>query len=352
MNGSGKRDNHHRELHVFKADRQSVLLASIVFAVVGAGVYLAFFHGAARRHEANGSVKSTLDTPFDGRRSYRYLKNICAIGRRVSGSPGMQKQQEILEKHFTGLGGKVSMQRFEVRHPEDGSRVPLANMIVQWHPESTERVLICAHYDTRPFPDRDRSNPRGVFIGANDGGSGVAVLSELAHHIPTLNPRLGVDFVLFDGEELVFDDRRDKDYYFLGSTRFAQAYKNDPPRYRYKWGVLLDMVGDAELRIYREYNSFSLKRPKTRQLVYDIWNSAKRIGVREFVARTKHEVRDDHLPLNDIAKIPTCDIIDFDYPRPGSRSYWHTTQDTPDKCSGESLQKVGAVIIEWLTTVK
>ena len=120
--------------------------------------------------------------PLDGARAYRYLQQICAIGPRISGSPGMQQQQEMLRAHFEQLGGKVTLQKFQAANPLGGANVPLANMIVEWHPERKERILLCAHYDTRPLPDQD-PNPvqrrTGVFIGANDGASGVAVLMEL-----------------------------------------------------------------------------------------------------------------------------------------------------------------------------
>ena len=115
--------------------------------------------------------------------------------------------------------------------------------------------------------------------------------------------------------------------------------------------TLSDMVADAELHLYREVNSMRFRN--TRSITLGIWNMARRLGVREFIPRNKHEVRDDHLPLNNIAKIPTCDIIDFDYPRPGrTTGYWHTQQDTPDKCSALSLAKVGWVVHEWMKTVK
>jgi hypothetical protein len=128
--------------------------------------------------------------------------------------------------------------------------------------------------------------------------------------------------------------------YFLGSTHFAQTYRDDPPRYRYRCGVLLDMIGDADLQIYHERNS--MQTEETRALVRRVWSTARRLGVHEFVARQKHAVRDDHLPLNYIAEIPTIDIIDFDYPP------WHTREDTPEKCSPLSLAKVGWVVREWL----
>ena len=276
-----------------------------------------------------------------------WVRKICEIGPRISGSHGMLMQQRMLEQHFTKLGGKVTMQNFVVRHPETGKDVVMGNMIVQWHPERRQRVLLCAHYDTRPYADRDPVNRRGVFLGANDGASGVAVLAELARHMQTFNSPLGVDFVLFDGEEFVFNDQRDK--YFLGSEHFARMYVSEPPGHKYVYGVLLDMVGDAELHLYQEKNSMRWR--DTRPLTRGIWATANRLGVREFIPRIRHEVRDDHLALHDIAGIPTCDVIDFDYPRPGRVNYWHTQQDTPDKCSALSLAKVGWVIHEWLKSL-
>jgi hypothetical protein len=283
--------------------------------------------------------------PLDGMRAYRYLQQICAIGPRPSGSPGMQRQQELVRGHFEQLGGKVTLQEFPADNPLGGPQVQLANVIVQWHPERKERVLLCAHYDTRPLPDQD-PNPAlrrsGVFVGANDGASGVAVLMELAHLMPEFDGAIGVDFLLVDGEEFVYVEQRDP--YFLGSTWFARQYVRQPPPYKYLCGVLLDMVGDSDLQVYQE--RFSVTWRDTRPIVRDIWATAARLGVKEFVPRAKYEIRDDHLPLRNDGNIPTCDIIDFDYP------YWHTTMDTPQRCSPASLAKVGWVVYEWLRGVK
>ena len=186
---------------------------------------------------------------------------------------------------------------------------------------------------------------RGRFIGANDGASGVAVLAELGRWMPQLQSRLGIDFVLFDGEELVYDD--DRDEYFLGSRYFSEQYVANPPGHTYRAAILLDMVGDADLQLYQE--KYSMRWRDTRPIVVSIWNTAKRLGVSDFIARRRHEIRDDHLMLHGVAKIPACNIIDFDYGPIGSRrSYWHTTHDTPDKCSAMSLAKVGWVVLEWL----
>ena len=283
-------------------------------------------------------VRSKLsEIPFDGAAAYEYLKQVCAIGPRPSGSPGMASQQKLLTEHFAKLGGNVSMQEFRVRHPLTGLQVAMANLIVEWHPDRKERVLLCAHYDTRPYPDRDRRRPKGRFIGANDGASGVAVLMEMGKHMAALKGPVGVDFVLFDGEELVYQEG---DKYFHGSERFATTYARAPAEHRYRWGVLLDMVGDKELSIPQEGHSVTW--PDTRPLVAEIWGIAAKLGVREFVPQVGGQVLDDHIALHDIGKIPTCDLIDFDYPA------WHTEADVPSNCSPLSLAKVGWVIHEWL----
>lgn len=307
-----------------------------MFAVGMAGIALIGGPGPADVNDAAAAQNLYAATPFDGKAAFADLRKICDIGPRFSGSPGMLQQQELLTQHFTALGAKVSKQSFRVRHPLDGTAVEMSNLLVEWSPESkAERLLLCAHYDTRPFPDRDAANPRGKFVGANDGGSGVAVLMELGRHMATLPTKRAVDFVFFDGEELVYNERHE---YFHGSKYFAQTYRTTPPPYRYRAGVLLDMVADAQLVIRKEPNSMRYAR----FVVDDVWGAAFRLGVREFSTQVGQEVRDDHLPLNEIARIPTIDVIDFDYP------FWHTEADVPEYCSVASLEKVGKVMYEWL----
>jgi hypothetical protein len=322
--------------------RRALGLVTLVVIGVGlvAGAWLWRRDGLAGQAPAGRTLRLE-DIPFDGAAAYRHLERICQFGPRPSGSAAMQAQQKFLVDYFEKLGGQVTLDRFRYRNPADGSPVDMANLIVVWHPQRKERILLCAHYDTRPFPDQDPVNPRGTFLGANDGASGVAVLMELAKAMPGLPGPLGVDFVLFDGEEYVFTEN---DRYFLGSEWFARQYVNEPPKYRYRAAVLLDMVGDSDLQIYQERNSVSW--PESRPLAEAIWRTAARLGVREFIPRVKHEIRDDHLQLYYLAKIPACDVIDFDYP------YWHTQQDTPQRCSPLSLAKVGWVIQEWLKNLR
>jgi hypothetical protein len=197
--------------------------------------------------------------------------------------------------------------------------------------------MLCGHYDTLPFPLHDPVDRRGRFVGANDNGSGVAILMELGNDLAKHPPKVGVDFVLFDGEEFIFQDHGK---YFWGSEYFANEYARRPPAFRYRYAVLLDMVGGAELQLPQEVNSLSWS--DSRPLVKQIWATAARLGVQEFVAQPGFEVLDDHVALHDVAKIPACDIIDMKY------QYWHTQGDTPEHCSALSVAKVGWVLQEWL----
>ncbi|CAN0364203.1 unnamed protein product, partial [Ectocarpus sp. 4 AP-2014] len=161
------------------------------------------------------------------------------------------------------------------------------------------------------------------------------------------DPDFGVDFAFFDAEELVYTDR---DPYFLGSQWFGRQYKDRRPRpnpaggpaikWSYDAAVLLDMVGDANLGIYWEGHSYGSRQ--SRPICREVWDVAERLGVKQFVPQVKHTVTDDHLALRKYGGIRAIDVIDFDYP------YWHTTQDTPDKCSGRSLATVGWVVWEWI----
>ncbi len=339
--------------------RKTVILLSVLLVIASVAGAWAWQQRQVRPKPAAKPTKLPKDCPVDGDKAMQIVKKICDMGPRISDTPAMKKQQEFIKKHFEDLGVKVTMQEFPARHPRKGG-VTLANMIVEFNPEATERILICCHYDTRPFPSEEpdvrKRETEGIFIGANDGASGVALLCEMGRVIPTIKCKYGVDFVFFDAEELIYrgDDALGKgDPYFLGSTHFATDYKNRPPKHKYKWGVLVDLIGDAHLEIYHEEHSVTW--PETKPLVKDIWGVAKKLGVKEFIDRSyaKWKVRDDHLPLYENGGIPCIDIIDFAYPRVGSDlNYWHTMQDTPDKCSGNSIALVGWVLIEWLKSVK
>ena len=212
---------------------------------------------SSHRH-GNGPVRCRTDGRCRGtaQESARWRSGRSATcsrfarsGRGPAARPACRSSRSCFSAHFEKLGGKVTLQKFHAANPLGGANVPMANMIVEWHPERKERILLCAHYDTRPLPDRDpdpvqathrhvhRRERRGERRGRADG---TGAPDAEARRRPSAST-----FCSCDGEELVYVDGRDP--YFLGSTWFAQQYVRKPPQHKYRWGVVLDMVGDTKL---------------------------------------------------------------------------------------------------------
>ncbi len=271
---------------------------------------------------------------FNGTRAFTHLVAQTAYGPRNPNSPGHQHCLAYLQAKLSQSADRVRLQQF--KHPGyDGETLHLTNIIASFAPEMQQRVLVCAHWDTRPRAEHDPDSTRQnePIPGANDGASGVAVLLELASLLKATPPPIGVDIVLFDGED--YGREGDHDNYLLGSRYFMA---NKPTDYLPRYGLLIDMVGDRELEIFQE--AASLKYAP--RVVDRVWNTAEDLGIHQFVPMQGIEVLDDHLPLNE-GGIPTVNIIDFNYPD-ASHRYWHTHLDTPDKCSPVSLEAVGTVL--------
>ena len=302
-----------------------------------------------RAREAQAEMLAT-PAPIDGARAYKYLKQICDLGPRVAGTEANTKQRQLVAAHFKKNGATLTEQPFTGNDPRSGAVVSMVNLVGAWHPDRRNRVVIGAHYDTRPFPDeeRDPAKRKLPFLGANDGASGVALLMEIANHLEKLNTAWGVDLVIFDGEGIVYGAGQNQEgEYFLGAKEFARLYdnavQNRSIRYRYAAGFVLDMIGDKELTIDQEENSMNLAPG----LVREVWRVAAQLKVKGFRNRAGQAISDDHLPLNN-AGIPTIDIIDFHYGGPDN-PHWHTTGDVPENCSAASLEAVGRVVTGWLT---
>ena len=284
--------------------------------------------------------------PFDADRAMGYLREICEFGPRMSGTPTMKKQQELIRKHFEGLGAKVRAQNFDGKQHSVKRAVPMTNLIVSFFPDRERRIILCSHYDTRPIADQepDERNWRKPFVSANDGGSGVAFLMELGNQMKDFPTKVGVDFVFFDGEEYIF---RKGDDYFLGSKYFARSWFNRPKNDRpaYAGAVLLDMIAGKGVRIPPEMNS--LRSEISERLCRQIWGIAHEQRCNVFVQDVTDSptVQDDHLALQQVG-IPAIDIIDFEY------RHWHRLSDTPANCAPEGMQQVARVLTVWMQRVK
>src|SRR5215470_8295562 len=183
MPPSADKSSNAKQSPLRKVSGQSIFLAVVIILGIAVAGYIVFAETLGRASAAQSSLRLE-DIPFDGAQAYAYLKQLCDFGPRPSGTPAMLAQQKFLIDYFQKLGATALRQEFKARHPLTGEAVPMTNLIIQWHPDRKERVLLCAHYDTRPFPDRDHRNPRGTFLGANDGASGVALLMELGKSMP------------------------------------------------------------------------------------------------------------------------------------------------------------------------
>jgi len=263
---------------------------------------------------------------FDAEHAFQYLVRQCEFGPRNPGSNGHENARKYLISELKQYSKEVVAQEFE--YSDKQKSVKLTNIIARFGKKGGEKILLSAHWDTRPFAEHD-ANPEKrntPILGANDGASGVAVLLEIAKILKSNSPENEVFIVLFDGE----DYGKNTDEMFLGSRYFAKNMAQWKPDY----GILLDMIGDKELDLPIEQLSFRAAPDLTRK----VWQTANDLGLRAFHPQLGPAVMDDHVSLIE-AGVPCIDIIDFDYP------YWHTTEDTPDKCSAESLATVGKLIL-------
>jgi glutaminyl-peptide cyclotransferase len=279
---------------------------------------------------ATGGMSCEASPRFavDGARAEKRVVFQVDAGPRLPGTQGHERVRAWIESELKRLGGRVEVQRF-IDHTFDRPE-ELTNVIGHWGPSTASRgpIVLCAHYDTRPTCDEDpdpahRSDP---MPGANDAGSGVAVLLEVAELMSRRAPPSPVDLVFFDGE----DQGRPgaPDTYSRGARGYAARLPSPRPRAAF----LFDMVGDKDLGIYPE----AISAERAASLVDLVNEAARATGGTGFHSEPRYHIEDDHVPLLD-AKLPTVDIIDFDYPA------WHTHRDLPDQVSAESLAEVSRV---------
>ena len=268
---------------------------------------------------------------FQAERSFQSLLRQVSFGPRVPGTEASAACRDYFYDHFRSCGLEVDSQAFSFFDPYSETEKPLVNVIARYRggDKGELPILLMAHYDSRPRTDfhSDTTRRDEPIVGANDGGSGVAVLIELASLLAKQPSDCNLDIVLVDGED--WGRPRDFELYLLGSSEFARGGIG----HKYRFGIVVDMVGDRYQQIYREQYTEKFFKPVNDM----IWKVAADLGVTTFKDAVRHTIRDDHLPLG-AAGVPTALLIDFDY------KYWHTENDTPDKCSAESLGNVGRVL--------
>lgn len=283
---------------------------------------------------------TTVNTPtFSADDAFRYIEEQVAFGPRVPGTEASAQARDYFYKHFKNRGFEIDSMTFVYDDAYSDNQIPMVNVIARFNgdPSGTDRILVCAHYDSRPRTDHahDKTKMNDPIDGANDGGSGVAVLMALADLFKIQSPGINVDFVLFDGED--WGKSGDPSNYLIGSRAFAKTGIRD----KYKFGILLDMIADHDQKILREIYS-EMYAKKINDMLF---STAKNLGITTLIDSVGPAVLDDHIPLN-AAGVPTANLIDMDYP------YWHTEFDTPENCSVEALDRIGKLMTTVLYNKK
>ena len=276
---------------------------------------------------------------FDGNSAFNWLELQCEFGPRNPGSTGYVECKEFLINNLEDLSDTVFTQNFVNTELRENKTYDLSNIIAEFKVNSEKHILLGAHWDTRPWADRelDVSNQYTPIIGANDGASGVAVLMELAKMFDNYPPPVNITLVLFDGEDMGIEGVNNS--WAKGSQYFSKYLPIQKPDF----GIIVDMIGDSNLEIPIERNSYRVAP----ELVNELWDLADKLKLSAFQNKLGYDIYDDHIPLWEIADIPAIDLIDFNYPNQRI-NYWHTLNDVPQNCSPESLEQVGQLLSTYI----
>lgn len=336
----------------FASMRKEFIVYSLWFWVYGSGLLVSGCKSGEDKPNnpiptpAEPITKPVLVSPeFNADSAYYFVGKQVSFGPRVPGTAAHAKCAEWLFAKLKQYTPNVSFNGGKTK-TFDGKTFTVKNVVAEFNPEAKKRVLLCAHWDTRPFADQDVTARDKPIEGANDGGSGVGVLLEIARLMKEKAPTIGIDIILFDIED--YGQPHDSKYppmddsYCLGS----QYWGKNPHRKGYKadWGILLDMVGAANARFTMEGNSLEQAGDATRK----VWDIAAQLGIPNFIATPGPEITDDHYYIFQLTDIPVLDIIEYDAASP-SRTFsrtWHTHQDVMANISTETLKAVGQTVAE------
>ena len=290
---------------------------------------------------------------FNADSAYAFTKAQCDFGPRDMNSRGHDLCGEWIISKFKEYGCKVTTQTATLAG-YDGTKLRSRNIMASINPEATTRILLCAHWDSRPWADNDPDsvNWRKPILAANDAASGVAVMLELARIIrkskdeKAFNKQLGIDFVCFDAEDWGTPQWADvadnADSWALGAQYWS---KNLPQGYEARYGILLDMVGGVGAKFYREGMSMQYAP----EIVKKVWRAAREVGFGSYFPKEDGGViTDDHVPVNQFAKIPTIDIIPYyaDCQQSSFGPTWHTLADNMENIDKNTLKAVGQTLVQ------
>ncbi len=325
------------------------VLSALFFACSGSKV------GKNKSVELSQENISVTVPKFNADSAYHFIEQQVSFGPRVPNTRGHQECGLYLEEKLKEYGATVVTQEVDLV-AYDGTLLQAKNIIASYQPEQKKRVALFAHWDTRPWSDNDsdEKNYRTPVLGANDGASGVGVLLEIARLLQQSQTTIGVDVIFFDAEDYgvpQFDTKYNRgdteNTWGLGSQYWAK--NPHVPSYNARFGILLDMVGDKDALFY--YEGYSQKFAKN--INKKVWDKAHELGFqRYFIKENGGYITDDHLFVNQIARIPTIDIIHNNIHASGFAKSWHTVDDTMENIERNTLHAVGQTVLEVIYNEK
>jgi hypothetical protein len=325
---------------------------NLVIFIISLAMLVSCAGSSAKQSTPQESVPVKVEVPqFNKDSAYNFVAEQVAFGPRVPNSEAHRACSEWLANKLRSYGAEVVMQRMNLP-AYNGTKLDASNIIAQFQPQKKKRVLSCAHWDSRPWADADPDpkNHRTPILGANDGASGVGVLLEVARQLQAQPTAIGIDIIFFDAEDYgthaAEEETGESMTWCLGSQYWARVPHTQ--NYMARFGILLDMVGGKDARFHREgYSDYFAKH-----IVDKVWTAAHASGNGQWFPYAEGGViTDDHLPVNQLARIPCIDIIGH-YPETGFAPTWHTMDDTMDNIDPAVLRSVGQTVLQVIYNEK
>lgn len=311
--------------------------------------------GGSKTPQKKTTESQIIKAPdFNADSAYHYVKQQVDFGPRVPNTPEHKACGDYLTNQLKTFGAQVTEQTAIV-NAFDGTPLNMRNIIGSYDPDNRKRIMLCAHWDTRPWADNDpdEKNHHTAILGANDGASGVGVLLELARQIQLKQPSIGIDIIFFDAEDYgvpqFHPGEHSDNSWCLGSQHWARTPHT--PDYNARFGILLDMVGGANATFFQE----GFSREYASAIVNKVWDKAHETGFGKYFPKEKGGyITDDHIPVNRIARIPCIDIIPMypDCELSGFGPTWHTINDNMNYIDRNTLKAVGQTVMEVIYNEK
>jgi hypothetical protein len=331
-----------------------ILIGVVAIAMIGTGIYTYKNH-IERTTEVEDTEEVEKVQPvgpsFNADSAFTYCAAQCEFGPRTMNSEAHEKCADWIVAKFKQIGCEVKTQKADLQG-FDGTTLKSTNIIASYNPKATTRILLCAHWDSRPWADNDpdSANHHKPVMAANDGASGIGVMIEIARQLQKDKKlKIGVDFVCFDAEDYgtpYWADHQDDNSWALGAQYWS---KNLPQGYEARYGILLDMVGGQGAKFYRE----GMSQQYANAIVKKVWRAAHQAGYGSYFPKEDGgKITDDHIPVNQNAQIPTIDIIPY-YPDCQQSTFgptWHTVSDDMQHLDKATLKAVGQTLIQVLYT--